>query len=531
MAKIKQSLDEWLNTVSYVALNDGTYVPTQFALTFMNFIKLVNGAEGESHKTPPVHLAMLDKVVGPSEYIANLCFRGAAKTTLFAEYFFLFLATFCYIPGFGEIDAAIYVGDTMENGVKSLRKNMEFRYNNSPFLQQWVPKATFTDNYIEFTNIEGKRFGLKMFGAKTGLRGTKIFGKRPPLAVLDDLVSDDDSKSKAAMIAIKDTVYKGVNHALDPTRRKVIFNGTPFNADDILIEAIESGQWDVNVWPVCERFPCEEAEFRGAWPDRFTYTYVKSQYDLAVETGHGAAFFQELMLRITSEEERLVQETEIKYYSRQQLLNNQSLFNFYITTDFATSEKQTADFSAISVWAYNANGDWYWVDGILARQTMDKSIDDLFRLAQQYKPQQVGVEITGQQGAFIKWIQQEMLNRNIWFNLAHDPVTKSATPGIRPTVDKLSRFNMVVPWFKMGKIYWPEEMKSSTIMGLGLAQIRQATTRGLKGKDDFLDTVSMLAFLTAWRPSDSIPVVKEDIDRWGDDHGISDPSGLTSYIV
>jgi predicted phage terminase large subunit-like protein len=531
MARVKQSLDEWLNTVSYVALNDGSYIPSQFALTFMNFIKLVNGGEGESHKTPPVHLAMLDKVVTGSEYIANLCFRGAAKTTLFAEYFFLFLAVFGYIPGFGEVDAAIYVGDTMENGVKSLRKNMEFRYNNSEFLQQWIKKATFTDNYIEFENLEGKRFGLKMFGAKTGLRGTKIFGKRPPLAVLDDLVSDDDSKSKAAMIAIKDTVYKGVNHALDPTRRKVIFNGTPFNADDILIEAIESGQWDVNVWPVCERFPCEEADFRGAWPDRFTYAYVKSQYDLAVETGHGAAFFQELMLRITSEEERLVQDSEIKWYSRQQLLNNMGSFNFYITTDFATSEKQTADFSAISVWAYNANGDWFWVDGILARQTMDKSIDDLFRLAQQYKPQSVGVEITGQQGAFIKWIQQEMMNRNIWFNLAHDPVTKSNTPGIRPVVDKLSRFNLIVPWFKMGKMYFPEEMKLSAMLGMALNQIKTATSRGLKGKDDFLDTVSMLGYLTPWKPSEYVPVVKDEVDRWGENSGISDEGGLASYIV
>jgi predicted phage terminase large subunit-like protein len=417
----------------------------------------------------------------------------------------------------------------MDNGVKSLRKNMEFRYDNSEFLQEWIPKATFTDNYIEFANRESKRFGMKMFGAKTGLRGTKIFGKRPPIAVLDDLVSDDDSKSKAAMMAIKDTVYKGVNHALDPTRRKVIFNGTPFNSEDILIEAVESGAWDVNVWPVCERFPCPEEEFSGAWEDRFTYEYVKAQYELAVQTGHGAAFFQELMLRITSEEERLVQESEIKWYKRTALLNNMGSFNFYITTDFATSNKQTADYSAISVWAYNANGDWFWVDGSLERETMDKTIDRLFVFAQRYKPQQVGVEITGQQGAFIQWLQKEMINRNIWFNFASSE--RSNTPGIRPMVDKLSRFNIVVPWFKMGKVYWPEEMKTSNIMGLGLDQIRMATTRGLKGKDDFLDTVSMLGFLKPWKPSDSIPVTKEGIDHWEEEVEQSSTGGLDAYIV
>jgi hypothetical protein len=64
-----------------------------------------------------MHLAMLDKVPNGS-YIANLCFRGAAKTTLFMEYFCLFLAVFGY-PGFGAVEGMLYVSDSMDNGVKS----------------------------------------------------------------------------------------------------------------------------------------------------------------------------------------------------------------------------------------------------------------------------------------------------------------------------------------------------------------------------------------------------------------------------
>jgi len=530
MTLIKQDLDEWLDQVDYSHLNSTEFKPSGFSLQFMNFIKMVNGSEGESHKTPPVHLAMLDKITEPTSYIANLCFRGAAKTTLFAEYFFPFVAMMGELPNFGEVSGAIYVSDSMDNGVKSLRRNMEFRYNNSPFLQKWLPKATFTDAYIEFENIAGHKFGLKMFGAKTGLRGTKIFGKRPTLCVLDDLVSDDDSKSQASMIAIKDTVYKGVNHALDPTKRKVIFNGTPFNKDDILIEAVESGAWDVNVWPVCERFPCERDEFCGAWEDRFSFDYVQAQYDMAVKTGKLSAFMQELMLRITSEEERLVQDDEIRWYPRMNLLVNRGTYNFYITTDFATSSKQTADYSVISVWAYNANGDWFWVDGIAERQTMDKTVDDLFRLVQFYKPQRVGIEITGQQGGFIPWLQTEMQNRNVWFNFATSN-PKSNTPGIRPTVDKLSRFNVVVPWFKMGKIYWPKEMERTVIMGMFIGQIRLATVSGIKGKDDCLDTVSMLQYMNPWKPSESAPATPHEIDIWEEQQAQEQVSGLNSYIV
>lgn len=525
----KMSVDDYLDAVDYDSLNSGNYVPSKFALNFMNFIKLVNGVAGESNKTPVVHLKMLDKIAGKKQRIANLCARGMAKTTLMFEYLAPYVAIFGGIEGFGAVDGIIYVSDSMDNGVKSARKNIEFRYNNSEFLQEWLPQAHFTDNYIEFTNKEGKKLGIKMFGAKTGLRGTKIFGKRPVLAILDDLVSDDDAKSRVSMDAIKDTIYKGVDYALDPTRRKIVFNGTPFNKTDILYEAVESGAWDVNVWPICEAFPCSREDFRGAWEDRFTYDFVREQYRVSEMSGKLSAFNQELMLRISSEEERLIQESEIRWYPRQTLLNNRGRYNFYITTDFATSDAQTADFSVISVWAYNSNGDWFWVDGVCARQTMDKSIDDLFRLVSEYRPQSVGVEITGQQGAFIQWLQREQMNRNIWFNFTQE----KGKPGIRPITNKLSRFNLVVPMFKAGKMYFPEELKKSLIMVTFMSQISLATINGLKGKDDCLDTISMLMNMNPWKPTEDSGMTKGKDSHWDmdDDDDDAFSSGMSSYIV
>lgn len=526
---IKKSLDDWLDKVDYKFLNSSEYIPSEFSLGYMNFIKLVNGSTPESHKTPPVHLAMLDKIQLPYNYIANLCFRGAAKTTVFMEYLVLYLAVFGELPGLGEIDSMIYVGDSMDNGVKSARKNIEYRYNNSEFLKDCLPVAKFTDSYIEFQNKDGKLFGCKLFGATTGLRGTKIFGKRPKLAVLDDLISDEASKSKVVMQLIKDTVYKGINYALDPVKRKVIFNGTPFNKDDILVEAVESGAWLVNVWPVCEKFPCSKEEFSGAWPDRFSYDFIMGQYEMSEKTGKLSAFYQELMLRISSADERLIQDEEIRWYSRIQLLENRGFYNFYITTDFATSSKQTADDSVISVWAYNANGDIFWVDGICEKQTMDKNVDDLFRLVREYKPLSVGIEVTGQQGGFIPWFQQEMMKRNIWFNFASNQ--RGNTPGIRPVTDKLSRFALVVPWFKTGKFYFPKEMKMSSIMGTFMQEIKLATKSGLKGHDDCLDTISMLGYMNLWKPAENVLVNQHGDPIYDDDDYHEEPSGISSYIV
>lgn len=267
----------------------------------------------------------------------------------------------------------------------------------------------------------------------------------------------------------------------------------------------------VNVFPVCEQFPCEKNDFKGSWPDRFHYDYVKEQYDTAVKLGKVDTFNQELMLRIMSEEDRLIQDGDIGWYHIDSVLRNKAKFNFYITTDFATSKEQKSDYSVISVWAYNNVGDWLWVDGICKRQLMNKNIDDLFRLAQQYRPQSVGIEVTGQQGGFMPWIQNEMMDRNIYFSLASE--NNNNEPGMRPSTNKLVRFNVVVPLFKARKIFFPIERKTEPTIVEAINELSLVSVSGFKSKhDDFCDTISMLPLMQAWKPSEEAPLTKSNED-------------------
>ena len=914
----QKTLEQWLSELDYKYLNSSEYVPSEFALTFVNFIKMVNGAQGESNKTPAIHLKMLDTITyRKKNHLVNLCARGLAKTTLFGEYFVLYLACFGELPGIKDVTGMIYVGDTMENGAKSLRKNIEYRYQHSDFLKALLPEAQckFTDNYLEFTNVKGHSFGVKLFGATSGIRGTKIFGKRPQVACheigtpiqtelgwhkvedypvqlgfkkefglrvkafglvsteivtqdhrymiasqiktrkkeyldngktlsttsyewvephwveakdlvigkslgnqrkqfdyfvkkvdmtvkpipeintfyqsiiterdsqgriiatekeaiskvhekmhlnawwwlyglylsdgsittdkvsfyiantqentvgkklqevcdqvgytltgrrqrigcysqeicdaplsrflqenhlgnsvknipnwvlyiepekqrqlllgyiagdgyidtkrgqvrvnsvnmdaiyklgimcerlglpyhirwtrtkefntlfpdgriclshkqwelrlsqnvreilnidinakessqvffrdgylyrkvksieglkekrtfipintpsheyqtmfgtshncLDDLLSDENAKSKTVMDLIKDTVYKGIDPALDPNGNLVILSGTPFNKEDVMLEAVESGAWETNVYPVCERFPCSRADFSGAWEDRFTYDFIKETYERYKLSGKLGAFYQEFMLQITSDEDRMVKDSEIRWYRKSDLMRNRNAFNFYITTDFATSSKTTADFSVISVWALNSNEDWYWVDGVVEKQSMDKTIDALFDLVQEYRPMQVGIEITGQQGAFISWLQREMMNRSIWFNFASSDKTGN-TPGIRPMQDKLSRFNIVLPWFKAGKMYFPLEKRDGSELTEFMTELRLATYAGFKGHDDCIDTISQLAYMKIIKPSNDLPKNTTDMSLWDDTYDMQDTPSISVYVV
>jgi len=268
----KKTVVDWLKDVNYKFVG---FMPTDEALLFVNFIKEVNDGS-EENETPLVHLKMMDNVFNNDKRCAVLCHRGIGKTTLFGEYLILFIAAFGYFPGFGVTNLILYVTDSIENGVKNLRRNVEFRYGESEFLQKLIPNKRisvgtdgaghvdishyeksidsgrkFTDIRLEFGNNKGHRLVVKGYGAKTGVRGAKELGKRPTVAILDDLVSDTDAESATVIKTIENTVYKAVSKALHPTKQKMVWLGTPFNARDPLYKAVDSGAWRVSVFPIC----------------------------------------------------------------------------------------------------------------------------------------------------------------------------------------------------------------------------------------------------------------------------------------
>lgn len=525
----KKTVDDWLNEVEYTF--EG-YTPSLPAINFVNFIKLVNGAEGEENKTPVVHFKLLDNVFSGESRLAILCHRGFAKSTILSEYLPLYCAVYGGLENFGEVTYMLFIGDSVENGCRNMRRNMENRYNQSEFLQKYLPECRFTDTIIEFTNVESKKFAIRLAGAQQSIRGTRYLNKRPELCVMDDILSDDDARSATCIGKVKDTIHKGVAKALHPTKNKIIYVGTVFNANDPLYETIESGRWSPSVYPVCETFPCSKAEFKGSWEDRFPYEAVKEMYDDAIALGRISDFNGEMMNRVTSEEDKLIPESCLNWYSRSALIQNKGNYNFYLTTDFATSAKKSADYSALAVWAYNNKGFWFLVDGVCKRQDMTANLDDLFRLAQKWDVRSVGVEVTGQQGGFIQWIQKEMMQRNIWFNLASENNKNAA--GIRPVTDKLNRFYTVEPWFKQGLMFLPEEMKGDAgYLDELLTELSMVTPRGMLSKhDDCLDTVSMLSVMNAWKPSQETNLVKEEGSYlWEDAYDDGDEGGYGSYVV
>ena len=530
---ISKSVDSYLDEIEYEFKG---YMPKKEALMFVDFIQKMNQG-GEENETPLVHLKMMDTVFNKEHRVAVLCHRGIGKTALFAEYLILFIASYGYMPGFGKIDLMLYISDSIENGVKNLRRNVEFRYSNSAYLMDLIPNkkiamgyrdendeligwtgeeeyhATkggrkFTDIRLEFENKRGDKLVVKGYGAKTGVRGAKEMGQRPTLAIFDDIVSDTDAESPTIIGTIENTVYKAVSKALHPTRQKMVWLGTPFNESDPLYKAVESGAWNVACFPIAEDFDSKTTieDFKGSWEDRFTFDYVKREFDEAMKTGRPQDFYQELMLRISSEEERLIPESNIVWYNRDNIIKNKNDYNWYIFSDAATSENKKADFSVVIVFAVNNNGDMMFIDGWHGKVLFNAFLDKLFSFTHIYNTNLigVGVENSAQQKGFMSVITDKMIRDNHYFNL----LSNTNEPGLKPIGDKFQRFLVVQPRFASHKIWFPRELKNEPIMIEMLNELKGVTRTNVNprklGKarhDDVLDALSQIGMTEIIYPS------------------------------
>ena len=461
------------------------------ALKFINFIKLC-GVEENSNAE--MHMTLSSKIMSKMKRIAVEQFRGSSKSTIAGEYVILYASVMGKLPNFGVVDFAVGVFDSAEGGAKNSIRNIVSKIDASEFLSSQLTIKRVTQNELELVNKSGHQLNYRTFGASTNIRGVRYNNMRPQLAIIDDVVTNEASTSETMMKTIEDNIYKAIIPALHPTKNKVIFIGTPHNQKDVLYKAVKSGSWDVSRFPVCEEFPCTREDFRGMWEDRFDYDFVKDTYDMYKSNGQENAFMQEFMLVIIDEGSRLVKDEDITWYKYQDIKKSLGNYNYYITTDLATTEKKSADWSVMLVWAVNNNNDRLLVDGVSARQLTSANIDDIFRLVQRWNPMYVGIEKDGQQKAIISYIKSEMHKRNIYFNLARNK--NGGEDGIGSGgQSKVARFNSVQPLFKQGKIWFPEDA-IDTIVGRLVGEISTLTMEGYKSMhDDHGDCLAQLGLI------------------------------------
>ena len=427
-----------------------------------------------------------------------------------AEYAVIYAAARGEWPGFGKCPFIVFLGASAEGNVKQFFKNVASKISNSTFLSQVVTVKRVTDKEIELVNAAGVEMFIAGKGMNVNWRGARSpSGHRPSILLADDILHNDSATSETIRKTIETNWFASALPALAP-KHKIIYIGTPISEDDLLHKLKNSGSYRVVRFPLCEKFPVSKEEYRSVWPDRFSYEYALDMYNQFKSAGTAQLFYQEYLLQVTDLSTLLVDEDDIRWYDPSLVVKNKENYNFYISTDFATSTKKSADFSTIGVWAVSSNNDWLLVDGQCTRQTMQENIDDLFRYVKKWNPLSVGIESSGQQGGFISIMEEMMMTRNVWFTFAKKRGSKDV--GIRPINDKVHRFvTGVQPKFKQNKIWLPKpelagkvsprlvELVEELVHELG----KFTLAGGVKAlaHDDALDLLNQLSEMELYAPS------------------------------
>lgn len=443
------------------------------------------------------------------------------------------------IPNFGDVMFWVSFGDSQQAGAKVQANTIRDICSDSAFCKEYFEKMRFTDEECEFvrkgSGPEKKRsFMFKVKGAAGGsVRGIRYKTERPQIFTFDDIIKNEaDANSPIIMAKLRSMIYSDAENALG-RKGKIIIVNTPFNKKDPVYAALESGVWTPVCIPICEKISLdlEKKDYRGSWEEMKSYEDVMEKYEDSYYGDTLREFNQELMLRISSEEDKLVKEDQIQWYSRKAIEKNLGSYNLYMTTDLTASNSLKGDFSVIMMWAVNSKNDWFMLDVVVKKMTIDEQYKPIFAMNNRWGAKygrnvSVGIEIDGQQQLNLHSLKKQQIEYNSFFTFAKQigsPYGKEGISRRQATGAKHEQFMRVHPLFQQHKIYFPEEMKNTPDMKELLSELNYVTYEGFGSKhDDALDGVSMIAAIDVVLPSEEVngnmtTIIGEDGTIWESD--------------
>lgn len=565
-AKIRKfDLDAALDSID---LTFPGYTPTEDSLEFFALMRLVSGEDFE-FSTPLWHYFVIDVVFGNVtadqfpyseevtknitvnyKRIAIIASRGLAKSTVLTAFLPIYAAIKGKYPNGDKTQFHLLIAASAQGGGRVLAKAVQSLCDDSVFCNSYFETMEFTESESRFLRKgsgkeKNRMFLIRYMGIGGGIRGVRDHtGTRPDTIMFDDVILNSDAAySETIMSSIRNTINAdAINALVGGGRGRIISVATPFHLLDPVIETLTGGAYTPIAIPICsniyEGMPKEE--FKGAWASMHPYEAVIEQYHSSIASNATREFNQERMLRISSDEDRMITDDMIQTYSRKVLLKDIGSYNIYITTDFTTTSEAKSDFSALAVWAVNSNQDYFLVDLCVKRQGIGEQYEELFRMVSFWsshgKSVEVGIEVDGQQKAHIFALKEMMVKRSEWFTFARQKGAKFGSEGIlsRSTGgNKHSRFRNMLPQFQNHKFHFPIELEDTPDMKEARKQLKYTTWEAFGGHDDFPDVVSQLGMMEIIFPmvsTGSYSSAGKKSSIWADMGSAADePSAYSSY--
>lgn len=235
-----------------------------------------------------------------------VAFRGSAKSTVFSLSYAIWA-----VLGKQQKKFVILLGQTHQQ-VKLMLSNIKREFETNELLRRDFGKLELEADEWRADSIVIPKLNARIsaFSAGESIRGIRHLTSRPDLIVCDDVEDLQSVKTRE----LRDKLYQWFRGDIIPAgdeKTKIIVVGNLLHEDSLIIrlkESIEKGKFR----GIFREYPLINDEGDILWPGR--YPDLLAIQELKKSIGDDNAWSREYLLKIISDESRIVHPDWIHYY-------------------------------------------------------------------------------------------------------------------------------------------------------------------------------------------------------------------------
>lgn len=407
-------------------------------------------------QSPACHYEWWKLFCEPHPLVAIAAPRMHAKTTALTHTYTL--AAVC----FREREYVLIVSDTISQAVQFLGDIKKELLENEQLRSLFRIKEFIKETEDDFICMceDGHMFRISAKGSEQKVRGLKWNNKRPDLIVCDDLENDEIVLNKERRQKFKRWFYG----ALLPCRSYkgiVRYVGTILHNDSLLesvmpkrsdkytvVEDLKSYSTKKKPSWMAVKYRAHTNDYSGIlWPERYDKEFFQTKRQEFVDQGLPDVYSQEYLNIPIDESLSYFRKSDLLDFTEEDLTLMQKSdwkkhFNFYISSDLAVSQAESADYSVFIVGGTNEDGILHIFRVIRERMDSQEIVETLLSLQRIYDPIAVSMEKGQIEKSIGPFLRQRMLETGDFISLLP----------IAPSTDKPTRARSIQARTRAGAV-------------------------------------------------------------------------------
>lgn len=426
------------------------------------------------YQLAPYHYDMVqdlhDLTDGKIRECAWIMYRESAKTT-FAKLYIAWLIVFrkkkyINVDSFDRENAERILFDIAFELTNNERLNADFPTMFSRKRGIDEIKQNRINNFVTENGIR-----VEAHSTQESVRGRIHLEQRPDLLIIDDFETNKTKESEAYIKQVRDHISEAMaGMAPDGSILYLANYLSEYGNVQFLIDRAKSDhRLRIRNVPVL-------IDGKPAWDAKYALTDEEASKTgkVSIEDKKrqlGSLVFSYEMMNQPIDEMMAEFKKEFAQFEVERTLGQMETV-CYVTIDSAVSEKESADFTGITINRVSRENKWY-VKTYRMKVNSRELIDHLFYIKDQYNPTFIGLEETTFTMAIQPFLQEEMRKRSRFFTV---------TPVKHRGVNKETRIRGLIP-------RW--ESRSIFLVGDNLELLDEMRSFPLGQHDDVLDSLSM----------------------------------------